>query len=503
MSPVPSAAIGGAVRRGGSLRVAGHVQKVTHPAQYAWLSPSNQLRLVAEYLTYTDGDNITHPYLAESWEPSGDLKTWTLHLRQGVSFNNGDPFTADDVVFTFGQWLDENVGSSMLALLDYLPTSGVERVDEHTVSLHLNRPEIAVPEHLFQYPAQVLNHRTFEGDFIKAPHGTGPFTLEDYSEGARALLKRREGYWQMGEDGEALPYLDEIEFIDLGAEMSAWIAALQGGEVDYLDLGDDAGSDVYLAMKDNPDVTVNTVTTGASRLLRMRVDIDPWTDNRVRQALKLCQNREKILNLSYFGEGLIGQDFHVYPGHPEYCEKPITEFDPEKAKALLAEAGYPDGLDVTLAVASGWPDVVSYGEVLKEDAAAGGFNITLNTMPVTQYWEQWTEVDLGISPWTHRPLGTMILNLAYTADADGVPVPWNETRWVDEEFSTLLTKANGTLDVDERREIFCQLEQIQMERGSVGIAYWRNFWFIGRSSVKGVEGHPSALLLLDKAWKEA
>lgn len=500
-TPEPVAPAG--PQRGGTLRVASRVQKVTHPAQFSWVAPSNQLRQVAEYLTYSDGDNITHPYLLESWEASDDLLTWTLNLRKGIMHNNGDEFNADDVVFTMGEWLNEDVGSSILGLMAYLSPENIEKVDDYTVVLHLDRAEIAVPEHLFHYPALVLNHRTFEGDFIKAPHGTGPYTLEEYSEGERVLIKRREDYWQQGADGTPLPYLDAMEFVDMGDETSAWIAAIQAGEVDYLDLGDNVSPDFYLGLKDDANVELTGFPTAVVRVLRMRVDLDPWTDNNVRMALKLCQNREKILNLAYFGQGLQGQDFHVYPKHPEYCEKPIPEYNPEKAKQLLAEAGYPDGLDVELAVGTGWPDVVSYAEVLKEDAAPAGFNITLNTMPNPQYWEQWTEVDLGITPWTHRPLGTMVLNLGYIADDEGNPVPWNESRWVDEEFNDLVAQANGTLDVDARRELFCDIEQIMMDRGPIGIAYWQNIWMVYRKNVKDVPGHPTLYMLFNEVWKQA
>ncbi|MGC9333168.1 MAG: ABC transporter substrate-binding protein [Anaerolineae bacterium] len=502
--PQPTEPPAGGPTRGGSLKAASRVQKVTHPAQFSWIAPSNQLRQVAEYLTYYGVDNIARPYLLESWEPSDDLKTWTLNLRQGIMHNNGDEFNADDVVFTMKEWLNEEVGSSMLGLIgDYLSAENIEKVDDYTVRLNLNRAEIAVPEHLFHYPALVLNHRTFEGDFIKAPHGTGPFTLESYSEGERVLIKRRNDYWQKGADGDPLPYLDEMEFIDMGEETSAWIAAIQAGEVDYLDLGDNVSPDFYLALKDDPNVVVATVPTGTTRVLRMRVDIDPWTDNNVCMALKLCQNHEKILNLAYFGQGLEGQDMHVYENHPEYCPKPVPQYDPERAKQLLADAGYPDGLDITLAVGTGWPDIVSYAEILKEDAAAAGFNITLNTMPNSQYWEQWTEVDLGVTPWTHRPLGTMILNLAYTADAEGNPAAWNESRWVDPEFSELLTQANGTLDVEARRQIFCDLEQIQIDRGSIGIPYWMSVWMVHRKSIMDVPPHANIYMLFNEVWKSA
>jgi peptide/nickel transport system substrate-binding protein len=502
-APVVTEAPKAAITRGGKLVIASRVQKVAHPAQFSWVSASNQLRQVAEYLTQTDKDNITHPLLLESYKPSDDLKTWTLNLRKGIKHNNGDEFNADDVVFTMTEWFKDDVGSSIKGLMSYMDATGIEKVDDYTVNLHLNNAEIGVPEHLFHYPALMLNSRTFEGDFIKAPHGTGPYTLDTYKEGERVLIKARKDYWQKGADGQPLPYLDEMEFIDMGEDTSAWIAAIKSGQVEYMDLSDNVSPDFYNGLKDDANIAVDGLPTGISRVLRMRVDLDPWKDNKVRQALKLCQNREKILNLAYFGQGLQGGDFHVYPKHPEYCEKPIPAYDPAKAKQLLADAGYPDGLDIKLAVGSGWQDVVAYAQVLKEDAAAAGFRITIDSMPNSQYWEKWTEVDLGITPWTHRPLGTMILNLAYIADDKGQPAAWNESRWVDEEFSTLLTQANGTLDVDKRREIMCKLEQIQIDRGPIGIAYWQNIWTIYRKNVQAVPGHPTMYMLFNEVWKKA
>ncbi len=492
---------GPAIKRGGTLKISGAVQKVTHPAQFSWVAPSQQLRQVAEYLTWTDGDNITHPYLLDNWRVSDDLKTWTLNLRKGVTFNNGDPFVADDVVFTMNEWLRESVGSSLLGMVgDYLDPTEIEKVSDHQVKLHLKRPEIAVPEHLFHYPALILNHRTFEGDFIKRPHGTGPYTLELYREGERCVVKRREDYWQKGADGKPLPYMDGMTFIDMGSEMAPQIAAIRSGEIDVIDLSDAGGTDVYQTLKDDGEISVQPSTTGQTRLLRMRVDVKPWTDERVRNALKLCQHREKILALAYFGQGMEGQDFHVCPKHPEYCDKPIPAYDPDKARQLLKEAGYPDGVNVNLAVGSDWTDVVRYAEVLKQDAAPAGFRINIQTMPTSQYWEKWTEVDLGITPWTHRPLGTMVMNLAYTADAEGKPVAWNETRWVDEEFSKLLKEANGTIDVEARRKIFCKLEDIQQQRGSIGVAWWRNVWMVSRKSVKDVMAHPNLYMLFNRVW---
>ena len=502
VNPKPAHAAA-AVQRGGILKISVPVQKIIHVTQINSIGPSNVLRQVAEYLTLTDGNNITHPYLLENWQASKDLKTWTLNLRKGIKFNNGDEFTADDVVFTMGLWLNKDLGSSFLGMMGgYLDTRGIEKVNKYQVKLHLKLPEIAVPEHLFHYPGLMMNHRTFEGNFLKNPVGTGPYTIEVYKEGQFCKLKARKDYWQKGFDGQPLPYLDGMEFIDIGTETSPQIAALARADVDLIDLGDASGIDVYGALKNDPNIKIKPVSTAQLRTMRMRVDTKPYDDNRVRMALKLCQNREKILSLAYQGQGLPGKDIHCYEGHPDYCPIATPKYDPEKAKALLTEAGYANGLDISIAVATEWKDVVRFAEILKQDSAPAGFKLNINTMPVSQYWDQWTEVPLGVTDWQHRPLGTMVFNLAYIADEDGKPVPWNETRWVDEEFSTLLKQANGTLDVIERRKIMCKLEMIQQTRGSIGIPYSRNTWSVCRKKVHGVKPHPTNYMLFNEVWKE-
>lgn len=500
----PSLAWAAAPRRGGVLKVASVVHKMSNPAQISWGKVSNILRQVAEYLTVTGTDNITRPLLAEDWKASDDLKTWTFNLRRGIRFNNGDEFTADDVVFTMNLWLNKDVNSSMLGLVgSYLSPQGIEKTGEYQVTLHLKRPEIGLPEHFFHYPALILNHRTFEGDFRKAPHGTGPYRLKTYKEAEIAVLEARNDYWQKGADGKPLPYLDGMTFIEIGTETAPQLATLMSGEVDMIDLADAGSPDIMLAAKKDSNLVVQSVTTSQVRVLRMRTDIDPWKDNRVRRAIKLCQRRDKILKLAYFNEGLEGQDFHVYPGHPEYCPQPTPEYNPEKARALLKEAGYPDGIKLELNAGADWSDVMRFAEILKEDARPAGLELVVKTMPVNQYWEKWTELGLGITPWTHRSLSTMVLNLAYGADDEGRPVAWNETRWVDQEFNQLLNQANGTLDVDRRKQIFCKLEKIQQERGSIGIPFWQNLWMVTGKKLKGVKPHPNLFMLFNEAYLEA
>jgi peptide/nickel transport system substrate-binding protein len=174
--------------------------------------------------------------------------------------------------------------------------------------------------------------------------------------------------------------------------------------------------------------------------------------------------------------------------------------DKAEAKALVAEAGYPDGIQVKMDIVAQWSDAASYAEILKQDAAAAGIDIQINTMPESAYWDIWTETDLAVTIWTHRPLGVMVLPLAYVCDSGGKPVPWNETRWCDEEFATLLTQAQGTLDVEKRRELMCKIEDIQMERGSIGVAFWKNIWSITDKKYKNVITIPTWLDRLHEVW---
>ncbi len=485
--------------RGGTLKAATRIERVDHPARWSLVSASFPWRHIFEYLTYTRPDGVTEPYLLENWAVSDDLLTWTLNLKQGIKFNNGQDFTADDVVFNFQQWLNPDIGSSLLGAMSYLEAGNVAKKDDYSVVLTLNAPSIFIPEHLFQYPAAIVP-KTFGGDITLEPIGTGAFTMAEYVPAERARLVARKDYWRMGEDGKPLPYLDEIIMVQLGEDRSADLAALQTGQVDTIL---EPSVPVWEGVKDDPKYTIVSTPTAATRVLRVRVDQDPWTDNKVRQALKHCHNREKILAVALQNQGTIGNDSHVAQAHPEYVDIAPFPFDTEKSKALLAEAGFPDGVTVELVVPSDWPESMAYAQALKEDAAAGGFTINLKTMPATQYWDGWTEWNMGITWWAHRTLAPMVLPLCYIADVDGVPVPWNETRWVDEEFSTILRESEATLDLDKRRELVGKLEEIQKDRGSICTPFFMNVWKIYTPNFHGIVPSPEEYAIFYETWKEA
>ncbi|RME51182.1 MAG: hypothetical protein D6790_20245, partial [Caldilineae bacterium] len=312
------------------------------------------------------------------------------------------------------------------------------------------------------------------------------------------VLKARPDYWRMGEDGKPLPYLDEIIYVDL--DKDAAIAALQAGQVDAMF---QPRPQDWQALQGFDAVTISSVSTAQCFLVRVRVDLEPWNDNRVRTALKKCQDRAKILQLAWFGEGDLSIDAHVAPVHPEYCEKPIPPYDPEGARALLEEYAAEKGIELPLRVTLATKNDEAEPEIaqaLKELAAPAGFDITLDITEPSGYWDRWTEVDLGITSWTHRPLGTMVLPLAYSKEAIG---NWNETRWTDDEFEDLLRQAEATLDVEARRELMCQIEDIMQERGPIGNSFWKKIWTATRSEFKNVVAHPTSYDLFYEVWKDA
>ena len=487
------------IQRGGTWKCAMKLMLVDHPARVSWYEGGNFCRQFCDYLAETGPDNITRPSLLEKWEATDDVKTWDLYLRKGVKFNNGDLMTADDVMFTMKQWLDPDVGSSMLGLLSYWGgTQNVEKVNDYHIRLHLASPNIGVPEHMFHYPGVIL-HRSFEGDIIKQPVGTGPFTLEEFAEGERAVFKARKDHWRLGEDGKPMPYLDGMMYLAMGKD--AALAALQAGQVDSMDKP--RPSD-FLAVKDMKHIAVLGVDTAWGFVTRMRVDLPPWDDNRVRTALKKCQDRAKILQLAGYGEGALAIDAHMAPVHPEYCEKPIPPYDPKGAKELLQAYATEKGLTLPLKVTLASKNDMQEPEIaqaLRELAKPGGFDISLDITEPGGYWDRWTEVDLGITSWGHRPIATMVLPLAYIKEAIGA---WNETRWYDDEFTGLLRKAENTLDVEKRRQIMCTMEDIMQERGPVAISYWCRVWNLCSAKFHNVEAHPSGNhFFTSEMWREA
>jgi len=514
----PAAAADG--KMGGTLRISMQVQEMEEPATWSWVQKSNVGRHVIEYLTCTGADNITRPYLARKWEANDDLTEWTFHLQRGVKWHNGDDFNADDVIHNFTRWLDPKTGSSNIGLFAAMvkdvetgetdeegnPVTtkrmidgAVEKIDEHTVKIRTKSPQLSIPENLYNYPTAIV-HRDFNGGFTSNPNGTGPYELVSHSVGGKAVLRRtKRPYWGKDLDPKEHPYiggpiyLDEIIYIDHGGQGASQLAALQSGQVDAIYEFDVSS----LQMATNlPNINVHVKPTATTSCMRFNVEREPFTDKRVRQAMVMCTDVDAYPRLMFGGKTETGEHHHVSPIHPEYYELPKPKQDIAKAKKLLAEAGYENGLDVTIDVGNtGGPYQQQQCEIWKEQLSKAGVNMSLNVMPSSKYWEIWDKTTLGITEWVHRPLGTMVLSLGYRCG-----VPWNETKYCSKEFDAALDEAESILDVDERRKRMEKVERILQRDAVMSQPVWKPRYSAASQKVQGFELQPTNYHQFHRVW---
>ena len=484
--------------KGGTLRIGAPVQPLEKPHTYEWTQPDITIN-INEYLTRTGNDNITRGFLAESWEATEDLRTWTFRIRKGVNWKSGRPFTSDDALWNIKHILDPKTGSSGLGLFKGYMTNAVdtgekddkgkpkmtfelwdanalEKVDDFTFKMNTKQPQLAVPEHLFGWPVQMLDPAE-GGNFGIGSNGTGAYDLVEVQGREKVVLKARGPHWS----GTG-PYADTIEFLDLEDNTDAKFGALATGQIDMV-----RGLDVTFSqrVKDHPDLVLSTVASGQTNVARLRTTFKPWDNPKVRKAMRLAIDTRRVAEIGFYGVGVAAEHHHVSPVHPEYAELPWFDQDIPGAKKLLAEAGFPNGIDVTIDIQN-IPYHLTSVQVMKEMWAKAGIRVTINAMPAGQYWDIWAKTSFGFTSWTHRALGVQVLALAYRTG-----VPWNESAYSNKEFDELLDRAEGTFDIDERRKVLKRLQTILQEDGPLVQPFWRPAIVAHNKRVKGFSAHPS------------
>jgi len=484
---LPTEAHAQPVKIGGRLRFACAIQEISDPALAAWTEGANLYRNCLEFLTEVDADNITHPYRAESWKPSPDLTVWEFKLRKGIRWSNGDAFTSEDVRFNVERWTSKNSKSSNRTA--FAAISDFETIDTHTFRLHLNRPVASLPEQFYAYTCPIL-HRTFDdtgANWPKNPLGTGPFTMTDFRVGRHAIFRRREGYWGTP------AFLDEIQYIDMGTDLAAQVAALAAGQADVLYRLTPSELDLLAKL---PHAKLLEENSAQTLVLRMQVDQKPFDDIRVRRAIVLAADNQRMLSIAYRGMGIPGANHHVAPMHPEYFPVPPLKRDVAQARSLLAEAGYANGLDLTLTLGNTqgkWEQDTA--QILQQNVAEAGIRIKLNVLPAAQYWPVWDKAPFALTAWAHRPLAIMTLDLAYRSGA-----AWNESHFSDAEFDRALDQALATLLPAERSKTMETVERRLQDSAVMVQPYFARNLAAASANVQGHRAHPSQYYRMDRVW---
>jgi peptide/nickel transport system substrate-binding protein len=361
--------------------------------------------------------------------------------------------------------------------------NAIERTDDMTVTLNLAEPQLAVPEHLYHFPAVMMDPEG-GGIFDENAIGTGAFTLVEMDVGRRAVLEAVEGYWGEG------PYLDRIEFIDVGGGAQAIMNALLSGQVD----GAFTVQPEFAAPLDARDNLVRyEAITADTAITRMNVTHKPFDDPRVRKAFRLALDTARAAEAAFGPFASPAEHHHVSPIHPEYAELPMIERDVEPARALLAEAGYPDGVEVELTIQQNPPHHLRSATVMQEMWADAGITCNINVVPNAQYWDVWTTAPLGTTVWAHRPLGVINLSLAYRTG-----VSWNESAYSNPEFDALLTRAESFPDPVERSEVMAEIQALLQEDGPIVQTYWRKLVTYYDARVLGFAQHPTNQVFFNK-----
>lgn len=442
---------------GGTLRVAFQSLVQTDPALIS--SDAEVLVANAVYDYLVDVDPVTNeptPRLAAGWDISDDGTSYLFSLVEGATFHDGSPVTAADVVWTFDRLRNPDSGYATISLYENIVS--VEAASETEVNFTLASPNPFFLYDLSDNHALIIKDGTEDAsDF----NGSGPFVVETYSPEDRIILVANESYFVEGQ-----PALDHVEIIFF-AEEGAMVDALRGGQVDLVMR---MSTPLFESLQDVEGIETTFASTNGFDLIRLRSDREPGNDPRIIQAMKLATDREAILELVQQGYGSVGNDSPIGPLYTNYHDPSVQPpaRDVEAARALLAEAGYPDGIDLTLHTPNtgGRPDLAA---VLQSQWAEAGINLELSVEPEEVYYgdDGWLEVDLGITGWGSRPYPQFYLDTMLVTGA-----VWNESHFSDEEFDALAATAGSSLDEAERADAYSQIQALLAERGPVIIPYY-------------------------------
>lgn len=437
-------------------------------------------------LTRVNADLSVVGDIAQSWEANETVDAWTFALRPGIRFHHGRELTSADVVATFERMLDEATGSPGRNF--YGAIDAIETPDDLTVTFRLAAANADFPYLLgFRYggilPADRLD------TIANEPVGTGPYLLGEHAPGERTTLTRFEDYFAA--DVEA--FLDSVVF-QVVPEEQGRVAALRTGDIDVVT---SLSAAAFSQLDGQSGIDRIRVESGSMMDVTVQLDQEPFTDIRVVQALKLAAGRPTIIAAAYGGNAVEGADHPISPIMPFHDPNVVAPArDVERARELLAEAGYPDGITLELATSSQRAGMGEVALALQETVRDAGIRIEIRDEPIQTYWSDvWLRRPMFVGNTFGRATPNEILTSHFMSDGGT-----NGSNLADPELDELIVRGRSVNDADERAEIYSEIQRIVAERSGSLIHSFYDFLAAKRSAVQGFTGHPTGLYRFHSTW---
>ena len=415
-----------------------------------------------------DGNSKIVPSLAESWDISDDGLEYTFHLRQGVKFHNGNDFTAEDVAYTFHrmltveggvntEFIDQIKGADELLAGETDTLGGVEVVDDYTIKVTLKEPFAGFLASISSPGVSIYDSEATEaaGDqFGMDPAvtvGTGPFEFASWSFNNQLVLTRNEDYWKgaSGLPGVVIKIIPDTETQSM---------MFESGELDILDL-DYAADSADRFTETYPDQIVQGPRVGIV-YFTMNFNKEPFQDVRVRKAVQMSIDRQAILDALYGGRGQVEQGIFPHGLIGFNPDQEEIKYDPEAAKALLAEAGYADGFDMEIAADSSASDTMTMAlEIVSDQLAEVGIRAEIKNYDESTWLETRKSGELGsfMSTWSADYNDPD--NFIYTFFGNEEKTRIRSINYPDTEVMERVAKARTIVNEDERLAEYKALEE--------------------------------------------
>ncbi len=410
-------------------------------------------------LTEVDANGNLHPLLAESFEPNADATQWIFKLRKGVTFHDGKPLVAEDVIATLNHHRGEDSKSSLKAFASQI--EDVTADGDHEVTIHLKEGNADYPFVLSTGAFSIVPSKDGKA-MATAANGTGAYSLQEFDPGVRAVVKKNPNYFK-----DDVAHFESAE-INIIADAAARQNALVSNEVDLIDKVE--LKTAHLLAK-NEAVELLDVTGTLHYTFPMDTRKAPFNDNNVRMALKYAIDRQEILDKVLKGHGAMGNDHPISPANRYFnTELAPREYDPEKAKYYLKQAGM-DSLKVDLSASEAiWNGALDAVVLYREHAAKANIDITANRVPNDGYWSNvWMKHPWAASYWSGRPTEDWMFSQGYADDSS-----WNETFWKNDRFNMLLREARAELDEAKRRDMYWEMQEIVRDDGGAVVPLFAN-----------------------------